>query len=270
MTNAADRQGALTTRDGGDPRRGRFAWAVCWTVLISSLFAAVTVLTLTLWATEPGYRETTPLTDLAFLSLGAVIGAGFASQIPRRAPAAGLAQAVLAALALTVCGVAGRRIEPFVGGGVLLAAAAVQWALSRPQAWAQRARQPVNVPAALLTLLAGAAGIAYAVPTSIAAVAAGPSCFLGRCARGDRYAELAATALVIPAIAALVALRVDGWRLPLWSAGIAAITVGASSVALPDATGALGVLGGGACITWGMAFIAVAVHERIRNHSREQ
>lgn len=244
-------------------------WAVCWSVLLSSVFVSVTALTLTLWATRPGYRETTPVTDLAFFSLGAIIGAGFASQI-RRAPVAGRAQAGLAALALTVCGVAGRRIEPFVGGGVLVAAVAVQWALSRTQPRAHRARGPANVPAAALMLVAAAASVTYAVPMIAAALDAGPSCFLGRCARGDRYAESAATALAIPAVAALAALRVDGWRLPLWSAGITAITVGVSSVALPQAVGSLGVVGGAAGITWGLAFIAAGAHDRTRNDRREQ
>lgn len=86
-------------RPGGLPRRARrvAVWAAVWAAVVGLLFVGVTVLTVTLWATDPGYTQTTPVTDLSFLALGALIGAGFASQTVRRAPVAGLAQAVLPA-----------------------------------------------------------------------------------------------------------------------------------------------------------------------------
>ena len=90
-----------------------------------------------------------------------------------------------------------------------------------------------------LAALAGVATVpaaAYAVEMLGRARAAGPSCFLGQCARGDRYVEASALAV---AVAALAAARTPGWRLPAWSAGTAAVVFGAASLLIAGQVGAL-------------------------------
>lgn len=239
-------------------------WAAVWSALIWPLFVAVTALTVTLWIVDPDYTETTPVSDLSFFALGAMIGAGFASQIRRRPPSAGVAQAVLASGALAVAGLLGSRLEPLAGGVLLTAAAAVSWLLHpQPRRLLRRQGDPSRIGAGL-ALLAAAAGLGYAAVMLTAASAAGPSCFLGQCAGGDRLAEMAATALALPALAALAAWRIDGWHLPLWSAGLGAITLGATSVVLPYVSGSLGVLGGTAAIGWGVLLIALGEQDRHR------
>ncbi len=250
-------------------RRGRRVWAVCWAALTWLLFASVTALTLTLWATRSGYRDTTPVSDLSFFALGAMIAAGFASQVTSHARPAGVGQGMLAASALTLCGLAGRRVEPFVGGLVFLAATTVQWTLHPRPTRALREPSRASRPGVLLAFLAAAAGVGNAASLIEAALGAGPSCFLGRCASGDRLVEMAATAAAIPALAALSAMRVEGWRLPLWSAGFAAMTLGATSVAWPQATGSLGVAGGSAAVVWAICHISFGEHDRVRHHRRE-
>jgi peptidoglycan/LPS O-acetylase OafA/YrhL len=107
------------------PRRDRVrvVWAATLTILLGVLFTGLTALTVALWATDPAYVETNPVVDLAFFALGGVlVTGGFASQITRRPPVAGLQQAVLALTALTAAGWLGGRIEPAIGGLVLLLA----------------------------------------------------------------------------------------------------------------------------------------------------
>jgi hypothetical protein len=247
-------------------RPARVAWAVLWSALVWPLFVGVTVLTLSLWVVDPDYTETTPVGDLSFFALGAMTGAGFASQVRRHPPAAGVGQTLVGAAALTVCGLLGGRVEPLAGGAVLAAAAVVLWGLHPQPRGLLHPHGTWSRAEAGLTLLATAVGVGYAAVLLSAARAAGPSCFLGQCAHGDRLAEMAATALAVPALAALAAWRVDGWRLPLWSAGLGAVTVGASSSLLPHAPGSLGLLGGTATMTWGALFVAVGEHGR--HHTR--
>jgi hypothetical protein len=54
-------------------------WAAVWSGIVTFTFVGVTVLTLALWLTDPDYAETTPVVDLSFFALGAIIGLGLAS-----------------------------------------------------------------------------------------------------------------------------------------------------------------------------------------------
>jgi hypothetical protein len=84
------------------------------------------VLTLALWLTDPDYAETTPVVDLSFFALGAIIGLGLASQLRRpEQRIAGLHQVGIGILSLGVAGVIGARIEPAVGAVLLLLVVAV-------------------------------------------------------------------------------------------------------------------------------------------------
>jgi hypothetical protein len=91
---------------------------------------------------------------------------------------------------------------------------------------------------------------------------AGPSCFFGRCAYGDRFAELAALAITIVAIGLLAAFKTGGWRVTAWSTGVAAAIAGTASIVWPALPGSLGPAGGAAAVLWGALFVAVAERER--------
>lgn len=251
-----------TVSPEGARRSVRLVWSWSWAVLTWLTFVSVTVLTMSMWIMEPGYAETTPVTDLSFFVLGAMIAAGFTSQIRRHPPAAGVVQALLASATLAAAGLLGSRIEPAVGGVVLTGAAVVSWVLHPHPRQLLRSHGSRRGLGAGLVLVATAAGIAYAAMALGAARSAEASCFLGQCAHGDRLAELAATALAVPVLAALATSRIDGWRLPLWSAGLGAITVGAASLILTDVFGSLGVLGASAALAWGLVVIALGERSR--------
>jgi hypothetical protein len=169
-------------------------WAATLTILLGVLFTGLIVLTLGLWATDPAYVETNPVVDLAFFALGGVlITGGFASQITCRPPVAELQQVVLALTSLSAAGWLGDRVEPAIGGLVLLLAA-VPLMVLHPD---RRQLRSVCDSIRALTVLAALVVISAAVYGSellAQARSAGASCFLGQCARDDRYAEASALA----------------------------------------------------------------------------
>jgi hypothetical protein len=233
-------------------------WAATLTGLLGLLFTALTAVTLTLWATDPTYTHTNPVVDLAFLALGGIlITTGFASQI-RTPSIAGLQQAFLALAALSVAGWLGGRIEPFIGPLVLLAAAA-PLVLLHPHRRRLLAPGPApSRPLVAMTALAAGPAALYAAGMLAQARAAGPSCFLGQCVRGDRYAEAAALAFALVLVALLASLRTPGWTLPAWAAGTAAVVLGAASLLWPGEVGALHGTWAAATLAWGCGFVIVA------------
>jgi hypothetical protein len=237
-------------------------WAATLTILLGVLFTGLTALTVALWATDPSYVETNPVVDLAFFALGGVlVTCGLATQIARTPPSAGLQQAVLALAALTAAGWLGDRIEPAIGGLMLLLAL-VPLVVLHPDRH-QLVSLGVGGSRALtfLAALAVAPAAVYGWGLLTEARAAGASCFLGQCARGDRYAEAAALAFALVLVALLAARRPPGWPLPAWSAGTAAIVLGAASLLWPAHTGAMSGPWAVATAGWGCAFIMLAHHE---------
>lgn len=254
----------MNTTDGSTAappdRPARFVrlWSLGWGIGLALLFVAVTALTLAVWFADAG-AETNPVVDVAFLAVGLAIAVGFASQA--RQPwdrVAGAQQSVLAAAALAVAGAAGARIEPFLGGLVVLLAAGVPVARHPPGAAVLRPRGGIDRRLAALGLLAAAPALWVAISATRLARDAGPSCFLGQCAAGDRQAELAAWALTMVLLTLLASRGAPGWRLPAWTAGLSTLAVGAASVLLPNVAGSLGSVGGLAAVTWGAGLLAVS------------
>ncbi|MGR0218739.1 hypothetical protein [Agromyces sp. ZXT2-6] len=235
-------------------------------MLLGILFISVTALTLIVWVAGPEQAETNPALDLAFFALGVMVAAGFASQVRGRAPA-GATQALVAAASLAAAGALALRIEPTVGGLVLTAAATVLVILRpRPRMRIDRhwGRIPLGIAAALSAVPAGL----HVADMLTAARAAGPSCFLGRCAGGDRLAESAALAVAIVLLAAVAAVGVDGWPLCAWSAGLAAILLGSISLILPTQVGSIPSPTAVAAVAWGFAVVIVTgVSTRMRERA---
>jgi hypothetical protein len=80
----------------------------------------------------------------------------------------------------------------------------------------------------------------------------------------QRLSTMAAMAVAIVLTGLLAALRTRGWRIPAWSAGVAAIMFGLGSVVFPDQPGAVGRGWGGVAIAGGVLFIAMAEWEARR------
>jgi hypothetical protein len=233
-------------------------WAAVWSMVLAVTFLGVTVLTLALWLTDPGYTETTPVGDLSFFALGAIIGVGLAAQLRRAEQRiAGLQQAGIGILSLGMAGVIGARIEPAVGAGLLLLVMAVLVVLHPARRDVFAPGPGIDIPVLALSVLAGIPAIWYAAGMLRLAAEAGPSCFLGQCARGDRFAEIAAATIAIVSVGGLAGFKTPGWRLPLWSAGLGAILIGLTSIALIDVTGSLGLGWGSLAVTWGVLLIVI-------------
>jgi len=239
-----------------------FVWAAVLSLLFGILFIGVTGLTIGLWL-EHQNSVTTPVSDLSFFALGAIIiGVGFVVQL--RAPehhVAGVQQAATGILALAVAGLIGAREEPLVGSLLFLLAASILVALHPARREVFKFAKSVSVRLAALSLLAALPAIGYAARMLVLARQAGASCFFGRCAHGDRFAEMAASAVAIVLVGMLAALKTPGWRVSAWSAGAAAVVVGLASLALPDAPGALGQVWGAFAVAWGVLLVAMAEWE---------
>jgi hypothetical protein len=69
------------------------------------------------------------------------------------------------------------------------------------------------------------------------------------------FALMGALGVALAGLAGLAALRTEGWRLPLWSAGLAVAALGAASIAFPSEASSFGLVGGVLAIAWGGSFI---------------
>jgi hypothetical protein len=248
----------------------RTVWAATLTGLLGLLFVGLTAVTLALWATDPTYTQSNPVVDLSFLALGGVLlTTGLASQI-RTPSIAGLQQAVLALVAWSVAGWLGGRVEPFIGPLVLLVAAAPLVVLHPDRRRLLAPGPAASRPLVALTVVAVGPAVAYAADMLGRARAAGPSCFLGQCVQGDRYAEAAALTLAVVLVALLASLRPPGWTLPAWAGGTAAVVLGAASLLWPGEVGAIPSVWAAATLAWGCSFTLIAYRYRRRVHSSHE
>ena len=71
------------------------------------------------------------------------------------------------------------------------------------------------------------------------------------------FAFMGALGVALPSLAGLAALRTEGWRLPLWSVGLAVPALGAASIVFPSEASSFGLVGGVLAIAWGATFIWV-------------
>jgi hypothetical protein len=75
---------------------------------------------------------------------------------------------------------------------------------------------------------------------------------------------MAALAIAIVLTGLVASLQTQGWRIPAWSAGSAAIVFGLTSTVFPNHPGAEGRGWGALAVAGGALFIAVAELERRR------
>jgi hypothetical protein len=79
---------------------------------------------------------------------------------------------------------------------------------------------------------------------------------MGQCARGDRFAEVAALAIALVLVTALASARTGGWPMSATSAGVAATMLGLVMVALPAVPGSAGAAWGMLTAAWGVLVLA--------------
>lgn len=265
MRGVRDVNASATERSRGRGRARRvafFVWAAILSLLSAITFVGLTVLTVGLWLMNRN-PSTNPVVDLGFFALGAVIIAtGFIVQL--RAPERKIScvqQALIGLLALGVAGLIGGRVEPLTGSLISLLAVAILVALHPARREFFKLATRPSPRLAALSILAAIPATAYAAAMLVRARQAGPSCFLGRCAYGDRLAEMAALATAIVVAGMLAASKPGGWRITAWCVGTAAVIPGSASIVLPELPGALGQGGGAVVVIWGVLFVGVAEWE---------
>jgi ABC-2 type transport system ATP-binding protein len=69
------------------------------------------------------------------------------------------------------------------------------------------------------------------------------------------YAAMAAFGFAVIGVGLLASLRLDGWRLPAWVAGVLPVLLGLASLVLPDVDSSLGPVWGLVAIAWGIVFV---------------
>jgi hypothetical protein len=233
-------------------------------------FVALTVLTLAVWAQDPLSSETNPVLDIGFFGLGGVIvGVGFLAQlrVPHR-HLAGLQQSLIGLLSLSAAGLLGQRVEPLWAGGFAVLVTVVAIALHPARDSMFRRVGRASPLLASLAAMAAVPALVYADRMLALARDAGPSCFAGQCAAGDRLAEMAALVVAIVLVTLLASTRPRGWRISAWSAGVAALLFGLAAVALPNATGSPGLLPAAVVVGWAVALLAATEWEARRVDAR--
>ena len=136
----------------------------------------------------------------------------------------------------------------------------VLWAL-HPSRRALLRPSGVDLPTAILSLVALAPAIAWLLTQSElqrTGSATDPHWEF------HHYSGMAAAAIALPISGLAASLRESGRRLGAWLVGVSAVLIGAGSLLLSDYTGAFGTPWAWLTVVWGLAVIALAEREAMR------
>jgi len=259
-------RGAMA-EDGREPRTSRWtarriafaAWAAFLVVLFGVAFFGLTSLAIAWFGTLEGVAG--PVTEVGYGALiGIILTVGVASQL--RAPErriAGVQQAALVIPALLIgsaLSADAQNVEAaaiaFVGVGILLL-------LHPARAEFLRRGAGLSRPLLAITVIGAVPSVAYALE-----MGAHAQDLVGPPHHVQRLSTMAAMAVAIVLVGLLASLKTRGWRIPAWSAGVAAMAFGLVSAVYPDHPAAVGLGWGGAALAGGVLFIAVAEWEARR------
>jgi hypothetical protein len=222
------------------------------------------LITLVLGWFESVDRVAGPVTDLGYGALvGIILTMGLLVQL--RAPEekiAGVQQAALVIPALLIGSALAADLQNVVVALLLVPALGILLAL-HPARSEFLARSATLSPKLLAIVVLGAIPLgAYALDMGAEA-----RDLVGPPHHVQRLSTMAAMAIAIVLAGGLAALRTQGWRIPAWSAGTAAVVFGLATVVFPDQRGAEGRGWGSVAIAGGVLFVAVAELESSRRKS---
>lgn len=234
-------------------------WAAAFVVVFGVGFFGL--ITLGLGWFEAVHGVAGPVTDLGYGALVGIIQTmGVLVQL--RAPEgkiAGVQQAALVIPALLIGSAVASDSQSVVPALILVPALGILLALHPARAEFLRRGAGLSPTLLVITVLGAIPLAAYALDMGgEARDLAGPPHHI------QRLSTMAALAIALVLAGLLAALRTQGWRIPAWSAGTAAIVFGLASVVFPDQRGAEGRGWGGVAIAGGVLFIAVAESESRR------
>ena len=161
-------------------------------------------------------------------------------------------QALVGAFALLAVMVTARTFDPFTTVFILLVG--VLLFLHPARADVFRAARPLDRKLMTLSLAAAIPLWAYAIneiSQHVNAPAGDPHAELAH------YAGTATAAIAIPLVGLVASFRAPGSGLSLWSAGVAAVTLGTAGIVFPNHSSSFGTLWGAAAALWGVTFAAV-------------
>jgi hypothetical protein len=202
-----------------------------------------------------------PVTDLGYgVLVGIIQTTGLLVQLrgPER-KIAGVQQTFLVIPALLIGSAVASDSQNLVPALILLPAVGILLALHPARGEFFRRGAALSWSLLAITVIGAVPLVAYALDMGAQA-----RDLVGPPHHVQRLSTMAAMAVAIVLTGLLAALRTRGWRIPAWSAGVAAIMFGLASVVFPDQPGAVGRGWGGVAIAGGVLFIAMAEWEARR------
>jgi hypothetical protein len=200
-----------------------------------------------------------PVTELGHGALvGIILSGGLLAQLraPERKIAA-MQQVLLVIPSLALGSAVAADTQNLVPALILVPGLGILLALH--PARAELFRRGASVSPALLAL-----GLAGGIPLIAYALDMGAQAreLTGPPHHVQRLSVMAALAIAILLTSLLAALQTQGWRIPAWCAGSAAVVLGLAFMAFPEHPGAEGRLWAGLAIAGGLVFVTVAEWER--------
>ena len=257
MTPHTKRSANPARASGSRFRRIAFnAWAAILVAGYGVAFFGYTSLVLAWFEDVEGVAG--PVTDLGYgVLVGIIQTTGLLVQLrgPER-KIAGVQQTFLVIPALLIGSAIASDSQNLVPALILLPAIGILLALHPAREEFLRRGAALSWTLLALTLIGAVPLVAYALDMGTQA-----RDLVGPPHHVQRLSTMAAMAVAIVLTGLLAALQTRGWRIPAWSAGVAAIMFGLASVVFPDQRGAVGPGWGGVAIAGGVLFIAVAEWE---------
>ena len=260
MTPDTSRSAKPARTSGSRFRRIAFnAWAAILVAGYGVAFFGYTSLVLAWFEDVEGVAG--PVTDLGYgVLVGIIQTTGLLVQLRRpERKIAGVQQTFLVIPALLVGSAIASDSQNLVPALILLPAVGILLALHPARGEFFRRGAALSWSLLAITVIGAVPLVAYALDMGAQA-----RDLVGPPHHVQRLSTMAAMAVAIVLTGLLAALRTRGWRIPAWSAGVAAIMFGLGSVVFPDQPGAVGRGWGGVAIAGGVLFIAMAEWEARR------
>lgn len=234
-------------------------WTTILVIVFGVMVFGLTSLALAWFQTLEGVAG--PVTELGYgVLVGVILTVGVASQLrAAEHKIAGVQQAALAVPALLIGSALAADSQNLEAAAIVAFGVGILLALHPARAEFLRRGSGLSRPLLAIAAVGGLASIAYAIEMGRQA-----QDLVGPPHQVQRLATRAAMAIATVLVGLLASLRTRGWRIPAWSAGVAAVAFGVASVAYPDHPGAAGMAWGGATLAGGILFIAVAEREARR------
>jgi uncharacterized membrane protein (DUF485 family) len=234
-------------------------WTAILVVVFGVMFFGLTSLALAWLQNLEGVAG--PVTELGYgVLVGIILTVGVASQLrDAEHSIAGVQQAALTVPALLVGSALAADSQNVEAAAIVAVGVGILLVLHPARAEFLRRGAGFSRPLVAIAAVGGLPLVAYAIEMGRQA-----QDLVGPPHHVQRLATMAAMAISIVLVGLLASLRSRGWRIPAWSAGIAAIAFGLVSVVYPDHPAAAGLGWGAVALAGGILFIAVAEREARR------